>query len=334
MLVPTRIREKNVSSSQGTPNSENTSEKRVDRRSLPRSLENSTQPALRPERSATASPPQKSPQNPSGDALDVKSQIARHGVGATLQRIFKNAISEQKTQSSSDVAAAPLKQTESHREIGRTQTKVSTSNSIPQTNSKPLAGAQSSIAQKQLNVPRSDVPTVSENIRDLAVDIWKSISTVTQVPQVEAASNPSSGAAARASESISLTWRDNGWLLLVLAVFALLFLTLTGRRMQLAATHKALERGWTTEILRAGVRTRTDVIRAFHHFALQRPQPVATWWHHRYVARRLSESSPQLSTAIQELTGLYEFARYQRPELELSTEQLLRVQAVLRQCNA
>ncbi len=88
------------------------------------------------------------------------------------------------------------------------------------------------------------------------------------------------------------------------------------------------------EILTEGIRTRADVVRAFHRFVLRRAQPVANWWTHRYAALRLTESSPQLRSVIADLASVYEHARYLPPEATLSSEEIDRVQAALKQCAA
>jgi hypothetical protein len=82
------------------------------------------------------------------------------------------------------------------------------------------------------------------------------------------------------------------------------------------------------------LRSRGDVVRAYHRFVLQTSQPVATWWTHRYAATQLTTATPQLALAMNELTTAYEHARYMPPEFELSVEQLERVGTALRQCDS
>lgn len=91
---------------------------------------------------------------------------------------------------------------------------------------------------------------------------------------------------------------------------------------------------WAKEVLAEGIRTRADVIRAFHRLVAQTTEPVASWWTHRYVARRLAEATPQLATAMADLSSVYEQARYMPPEAELSSEQISRVCRALRECVA
>jgi hypothetical protein len=73
-------------------------------------------------------------------------------------------------------------------------------------------------------------------------------------------------------------------------------------------------------------------VRAFHRFVLRRAQPVANWWTHRYAASRLTETSPQLRSVISDLANVYEHARYLPPEVALTSDEIDRVQAALKQC--
>ncbi len=114
-----------------------------------------------------------------------------------------------------------------------------------------------------------------------------------------------------------------------IAAFVLLWLR---REIVVASTKEEEEAKVATELLAEGIRNRADVVRAFHRFVFRGREPVANWWHHRYVARRLSEATPQLGSVIMDLASVYEFARYLPPEMELSSDQLNRVQMALKQC--
>ncbi len=82
----------------------------------------------------------------------------------------------------------------------------------------------------------------------------------------------------------------------------------------------------------SGLRTRADVIRAFHLLLRQAAEPVATWWNHRYAANRVTHTSPAIAAAVDELAMAYETARYSPPNIELTPEQLERIQKVLKEC--
>ena len=113
-----------------------------------------------------------------------------------------------------------------------------------------------------------------------------------------------------------------------------MLLLIARKRIELAVAAREAEADLAKEILTEGIRTRADVVRAFHRFVLRRAQPVATWWNHRYVASKLSEASPQLKTVISDLASVYEHARYLPPEVSLTSDEIDRVQAALKQCAA
>ena len=72
----------------------------------------------------------------------------------------------------------------------------------------------------------------------------------------------------------------------------------------------------------AGIRTREDVVRAFHQYALQSAMSVPTWWTHREVERQVADTTPALKPSIQVLADLYELARYLPGEAELTPDQI------------
>lgn len=138
-----------------------------------------------------------------------------------------------------------------------------------------------------------------------------------------------------AQPDLGFNWQGTVWVFSLLALIALaLFFLLARKRIVLAAAAREAEAKVAKELLADGIRTRADVVRAFHRFVLRRAQPVANWWTHRYAALRLTESSPQLTHVLTDLATVYERARYLPPHVELSSEDLDRVQVALAQCAA
>ncbi|MBS0202839.1 MAG: DUF4129 domain-containing protein [Planctomycetes bacterium] len=80
------------------------------------------------------------------------------------------------------------------------------------------------------------------------------------------------------------------------------------------------------------IRTRRDVVRAFHQFALRPLTPVADWWTHRQVAQQVASSTPALEPAIQQLAEIYEQARYLPEETEFTPDQIGTARRALEQC--
>jgi len=82
------------------------------------------------------------------------------------------------------------------------------------------------------------------------------------------------------------------------------------------------------------IRTRADVVRAFHEFSLRSTKRVQAWWTHRAVERVIVESSPEKKAAVEALANAYEQARYLPHDHELSSEEIQAARNALQQCTA
>lgn len=80
------------------------------------------------------------------------------------------------------------------------------------------------------------------------------------------------------------------------------------------------------------LRSRADVVAAFHHVALNGSESTEPWWHHRRVLNDFTTRDPRRSEPIAELTEVYEQARYLPEDEALSENQLLKAEQALRQC--
>ena len=263
----------------------------------------------------------------SGDsktALDVKRDVERYGLAATLQRIFEKTVEERKQKlKSTDQAVA---------ERGRAD---DSSGEIPGATAKRQHRQKTGRPQASAR-PSSVGNDAMMRLQYMIADVWKSIATVPSATPgaVDRARSPK----LESPEVGSLVRRLSAgpWPVAIafLATLILASLLLARKEAKRVASAAARDDVWVKDILRLGLRTRADVVRAFHHFALRRPDPIATWWTHRYVAARLSESSPNLRSVIQELTDVYEEARYLPPDVKLSAEQIERVHQALRLAEA
>ncbi|MBC8113505.1 MAG: DUF4129 domain-containing protein, partial [Candidatus Saccharimonas sp.] len=88
------------------------------------------------------------------------------------------------------------------------------------------------------------------------------------------------------------------------------------------------------EIHPADIRTRRDVVRAFHQYALRPATPAPTWWTHREVERQVAATTPALQPTIQTLADLYEQARYLPDDTNFTPDQIGSARHALEQCEA
>ncbi len=80
------------------------------------------------------------------------------------------------------------------------------------------------------------------------------------------------------------------------------------------------------------IRSREDVISAFHALALNPHKLVESWWTHRAAATQLAAESPQQGSAVQTLAEIYEQARYLPDDVELPAAKIQSARTALAEC--
>lgn len=153
---------------------------------------------------------------------------------------------------------------------------------------------------------------------------------------------PEPPAAVSGGDTASLTWsggpegRDVMTALVVvllLGVTGLVALLLWRRRFTIPSGPTGLS-GVSMDLRGVRLRSRDDVVHAFHQLALHSVGLVQVWWTHRLVASQLSVLTPAIQPAVQTLADVYEQARYLPPDVELPADRIRQAQAALEQCAA
>jgi len=80
------------------------------------------------------------------------------------------------------------------------------------------------------------------------------------------------------------------------------------------------------------IRTRQDIVRAFHQLAKRCSRSVRPWWNHLQLATELSRVIPDRQQTVSELAAVYERARYQPVDHELTPAELSAAQLAIRRC--
>ena len=80
------------------------------------------------------------------------------------------------------------------------------------------------------------------------------------------------------------------------------------------------------------IRTRDDVVRAFHAMTKQRFQSAQLWWTNRFITEKFELSLPEHSSPIRTLSRIYEQARYFPMDHQLSSDQINDAKLALKQC--
>lgn len=80
------------------------------------------------------------------------------------------------------------------------------------------------------------------------------------------------------------------------------------------------------------IRSREDVIRAFHWLTLYHSPDAAEWWNHLQAGESLAQQSGSRQESLQQLMELYEIARYRSADTALEPAQLQRARTALAGC--
>lgn len=173
------------------------------------------------------------------------------------------------------------------------------------------------------------MPSGSSGLREAASRFFSEIATA-----------PSSGSMSSGRSGSSLLQAPaspEGWVTLILLPLVVLLLALL-MAVRSRLVHGRKSGGWAASALAqlrgAEIRTREDIIRAFHALVRGSRTTSEDWWTHVAAANELSQSAPASRTAVQTLAAIYEQARYAPPHAEISTDQILLAKQSLKRCEA
>lgn len=147
-----------------------------------------------------------------------------------------------------------------------------------------------------------------------------------------AASSGDSAALPQPAAPASFDWTPA--LILGGILAALMLLIPTVRRLQSRVRVNEEFRAAEIALAPHEIRTRQDIVRAFHQLAKRCSRSVRPWWNHLQVATELSRVIPDRQQTVSELSAVYERARYQPLDHELTPAELAAVQMAIRKCAA
>ena len=186
------------------------------------------------------------------------------------------------------------------------------------------------------NSPRQSQPSKQDSslgkIRDAASGFFSDLS---QAPQAPAASPTSNSAAGGGSPLSTDTPFAIGSLFFVACVLfgigGLVAYLMRKPLMKLVADATGVTRGHSA-FQQNEIRSRADIIAAFHDLALSPRQAVESWWTHQAAAQKLAEESPQSKSAVNTLAEIYEQARYLPDDVELPADKIQSARTALAEC--
>lgn len=274
-----------------------------------------------------SAPPQESDQAQSADLQkslqDAKRDLARNGLQQTLKNIVREAQAKAKEASkrqaagggSSDAAGdAGLRDSLLRSLSGMSEKIVEIAKDAKFKQPSPSSRGQDRTTRTGRQNQSNDSGSGTSTIGQLKKSAGNFISGLAATPPTAAAQSPAGGGSnAGGSVAGGSTWL----ILVVLAVFAVVFGVSMGVLRSKLPQHQSGRQVSVSEI-----RSKADVIAAFHQMAFQPPRTTEPWWTHQKVVDDLTTQPPVASTPARELGELYEQARYLPDEADFTPQQI------------
>ncbi|MBC7816453.1 MAG: hypothetical protein IAG10_06130 [Planctomycetaceae bacterium] len=302
--------------------------------------EDPTQPEDPIRESPTTTPPSKpavTPQNPDNTPkspqMDVRSELQERGFTQTLRKLIDQTREESRAESNGSAGTSAGGQEAGNGSLSGLEKSITrlidglrkdTAREAAQ------APAQSSTPMPTTTAtPQPSTPPSGPERRSTAGKVFESIGNVFKemaaAPDAQPGNpRPRQGrSASGGADSQRATSRSTGPLLMLLAALGLVWYFLPRVVTAVKESHFSRRSSSAGEVTTSyDIRTREDVVRAFHQYALQSAMSVPTWWTHREVERQVADTTPALKPSIQVLADLYELARYLPGEAELTLDQI------------
>ena len=270
-------------------------------------------------------------------AKDIRKELDRRGFGPTLQKLIEDSQRSSsssrvpaKTPSNTEIPPKPIKpplesttQPAAHEPINRSPTSLPNSASTAGSNRKPT---------KPDSAMSKGFQETGKYLNNLWTQVSKSNQSITNT-----AASPSPRSTPQTSTTSEAFWLPNPFNtqilegIVVLAIAgALAFFVFRYRYRSEQVRRELLEAQLTPRI--DEIRSREDVVRAFHALAKQRFKSAQAWWTYGHVTAQFQFALPEHSTPIRTLSSLYEQARYFPMEHQLTADQIEDAKLALKQC--
>lgn len=291
----------------------------------------------KPIRELPAAPPSSKPavtpaitsDSPKSPQMDVRSELQQNGFAQTLRKLIDQTRVESRAESNGSAGTSaesqdPGKGSLSGLEKSITRLFEGLRKDAAREASKTPAPMPATAASPQPSTPPSgpEQRSTAGKVFESVGNVFKEMAAAPETQPGNARTRPGRSSS-RSSDSLGVTSGSTGPLLLLLAALGLVWYFLP--RVVTAVKESQLLRrsnsaGEVTSS--ADIRTRQDVVRAFHQYAMQSAMSVPDWWTHREVERQVAETTPALKPSIQVLADVYELARYLPGDAELTPDQI------------
>ena len=285
--------------------------------------------------------------------VDIRNELEKRGLRGTLEKLIEKAKEESKAQQNLQqeaVAGQPgidVPQPD-HTGSQNTQLKTPGDSGLQKSLADLLSGLdddmqdivkdakfkdRSADSKQPRDSPRQQSPTDSDSRlnkwNDAASDFLSDLSTAPQAP-TPSRSIPGDGSPVSADSPLAMV----SFLLVGLGLLGLVaVLAVLMRRPLLNLVSDATGITGPKRVFKTReIRSREDVIAAFHELALSPQRLVESWWTHRAAAQKLAAELPQQGQAVQTLVEIYEQARYLPDDIELPADKIQSVRTALAEC--
>lgn len=270
----------------------------------------------------------------SASSMDIRKELERSGFGATLQKLVEDA---QRSSQSSLANSLPVNGVEPSPPPTKALKPNTDKLGVPDPAKQPPRPAN--LYRPTENSPKPAKPdsAISKNLKQASKylnNLWMQVSKSAQIATGTSATPSPSPQENAKSGSFSLPNLFHAKVLECLVVLAvacaIAFLVLRYRVRSEQERREILEAQLAPKI--DEIRTRDDVVRAFHAIAKRRLQSAQAWWTCGVVTSRFEDSLPELTGPIRTLSVLYEQARYFPVTHQLSIDQIEDAKVALKQC--
>ena len=265
--------------------------------------------------------------------FDLKKSIDQSGLGTTLKRLVQKTLKEQGFDPSQPGNRQP-QSPNSNAPGGQLPTPDLAGGKGPgAVTTEQLKKWANAVATAPSTSTNTSTPPSNSEWGKWVREVWQAVAEApARSPSNTSASSAGSSSAAASSpfgQLPDVRWTNSMTIaVLLVAGLFLVLVWLSRRRVAELADATAAQAEWVRTVMAQGLKTRADVIRAFHQLVKQ-SRAVSDWWTHRSIVKHFSSQTPQLATAISELAVVYEQARYYPEDVELSQQQLAQVRTLL-----
>ena len=270
----------------------------------------------------------------STSSMDIRKELERSGFGATLQKLIEDA---QRSSQTTRANSLPVNGVEPSPPPTKTLKPNTDKLGGPDPAKQPPRPANLNRPTENSPKPVKPDSAMSKGLQQAGKyfnSLWMQVSKSAQIATGTSATPSPSPQENSKSESFSLPNLFHAKVLECLVVLAvacaIAFLVLRYRVRSEQERREILEAQLAPKI--DEIRTRDDVVRAFHAIAKQRLQSAQAWWTCGVVTERFEHSLPELTGPIRTLSVLYEQARYFPVAHQLSIDQIEDAKFALKQC--